>query len=286
MRAGVGHRAAAQILDQIFQFRPGERVVGLHRVAADGLGHGVLAQPRQIHLAPGGAAIRPRGRAQTGAGRRPSRTAAARRAETSARRIRSSRRRAASARPVARAENCASRGGNSMVSGSSSFCDGAEPFCSMPVQHLLEQNPLVRRVLVEQHQSAVGFQHDIEFADDADEPQRDVEQRRGRWKMAVAETAERSRGSTAWLRRWQDSEAGGCRRSRFVKNPFATAVVRRVAAAIREPVLAARGNSGSDCVESSGAALTSSGFPMASTCSALRLCVSALEIDFGFSGSV
>ncbi len=36
VRAGVGHRATAQILDQIFQFLAGQRVVGLHRVAADG----------------------------------------------------------------------------------------------------------------------------------------------------------------------------------------------------------------------------------------------------------
>ncbi len=34
---------------------PAKRVVGFHRVAADGFGHGVFAEPRQIHLAPGGA---------------------------------------------------------------------------------------------------------------------------------------------------------------------------------------------------------------------------------------
>ena len=43
-----------------------------------------------------------------------------------------------------------------------------------PRQHLLEQNPLVRRMLVEQHQSAVGFQHHIKFADHADEAEGDV----------------------------------------------------------------------------------------------------------------
>ena len=67
-----------------------------------------------------------------------------------------------------------------MVSGSSNFCDGAQTVLLEAVQHLLEQNPFVRRVLVEQHQSAIGFQHDIKPADDADEAQRNIEQRRGR----------------------------------------------------------------------------------------------------------
>ena len=40
----------------------------------------------------------------------------------------------------------------------------------------------MRRVLVEQHESAVGFQHDIEPADDADEPQGDVEEQ-NRWEV-------------------------------------------------------------------------------------------------------
>jgi hypothetical protein len=61
------------------------------------------------------------------------------------------------------------------------------------VQHLLEQNPFVRRVLVEQHESAVGFQQHIKPADDADEPERDVEQRRGRgrrrWDWELRKTS-------------------------------------------------------------------------------------------------
>ena len=44
-RNGAGSRRDSQ-------FRAGQRVIGLHRMAADGLGNGVLAQPRQIHLAP------------------------------------------------------------------------------------------------------------------------------------------------------------------------------------------------------------------------------------------
>ena len=33
---------------------PGERVVGFHRMTADGLGHGMLAQPQGIEFPPGG----------------------------------------------------------------------------------------------------------------------------------------------------------------------------------------------------------------------------------------
>ena len=57
MGAGVGHGAAAQIFHEIFQLRAAERVVGFHGVAADGLGHGVFAEPRKVHLAAGGAQL-------------------------------------------------------------------------------------------------------------------------------------------------------------------------------------------------------------------------------------
>ena len=46
---------------------------------------------------------------------------------------------------------------------------------------------------------------------------------------------------------------------------------------------AGNGNSGSDGVENSGVGLTSNGFPMASTKSSLRLCVSTLKSVFDFS---
>ena len=73
-----------------------------------------------------------------------------------------------------------------------------------PVEHLLEQNPLVRRVLVQQHQAAVGFEHDVELADHADQAQRDVEQggtgsdgrvAMGEWLMGDEQAG---RGAGAW----------------------------------------------------------------------------------------
>ena len=44
-------------------------------------------------------------------------------------------------------------------------------------EHLLEQDPFVRGMLVEQDQAAVRFEHDIEPPDHSYESQRDVEQR-------------------------------------------------------------------------------------------------------------
>ena len=48
-----------------------------------------------------------------------------------------------------------------------------------PVEHLLEQDALVRRVLVQQNQAAIGFQHDVEFPNHAHQAQRNMEQRHG-----------------------------------------------------------------------------------------------------------
>ena len=52
MRTRVGHCTAAQVLDQVLQFFAGERIVCLHGVTADGLGHGMFAEPREIHFTP------------------------------------------------------------------------------------------------------------------------------------------------------------------------------------------------------------------------------------------
>jgi hypothetical protein len=69
-----------------------------------------------------------------------------------------------------------------MVSGRTAFAT-ATAAALKPFEHLFKQNPLVRRVLIEQHQSAIGFEHGVKPADDADETERDAEQRRGseRW---------------------------------------------------------------------------------------------------------
>ena len=42
----------------------------------------------------------------------------------------------------------------------------------------------MRGVLVKQNESAVGFEHDVKFADDADEPERDAEERGRRLRIA------------------------------------------------------------------------------------------------------
>ena len=43
------------------------------------------------------------------------------------------------------------------------------------VEHLLEEDALVGGVLVEQDQAAVGFEDNVEFTDDADETEGDVQ---------------------------------------------------------------------------------------------------------------
>src|SRR5437667_6086975 len=53
VRAGVGHRAGAQVFNQLLQLRPAERVVRLDRVAANRFRHGLFAQPEGIDLLAG-----------------------------------------------------------------------------------------------------------------------------------------------------------------------------------------------------------------------------------------
>src|SRR5258708_33279092 len=50
VRTGVGHGAAAQIPDEVLQFRSAQRIVGFHRMAADGFCHRVFAEPQRIDL--------------------------------------------------------------------------------------------------------------------------------------------------------------------------------------------------------------------------------------------
>ena len=50
MGAGVGHRAAAQIVHQILQFRAGEGIVRFHGVAANGFGHDMFAEAQGVHV--------------------------------------------------------------------------------------------------------------------------------------------------------------------------------------------------------------------------------------------
>src|SRR5215471_9482862 len=52
VRAGVGHRAAAQILDQMLQFATGQRVVRLYGMTAHGFGHDMLAEPGGVDPLP------------------------------------------------------------------------------------------------------------------------------------------------------------------------------------------------------------------------------------------
>lgn len=50
MRTGVRLRAVAQVIYQVFQLRPRQRVVGFRCMTADGFGYRALAEPRGVHL--------------------------------------------------------------------------------------------------------------------------------------------------------------------------------------------------------------------------------------------
>jgi hypothetical protein len=49
--------------------------------------------------------------------------------------------------------------------GQQQFLGGRLVVVLEPGEHLLEEYPFVRGVLVQQHQSAVGFKHDVKFTD-------------------------------------------------------------------------------------------------------------------------
>src|SRR5436309_5185295 len=53
VRAGVGHRAGAQVLNQLFQLRPAERIVRLDGVAANRFRHRLFAQSEGIDFLAG-----------------------------------------------------------------------------------------------------------------------------------------------------------------------------------------------------------------------------------------
>ena len=85
-------------------------------------------------------------------------------------------------------------------------------------EHLLVENPFVRRVLVHQHQAAVGFEHDVEPANHADQTQRHLEQRHdgaGNGRSRRMRNADRGpRNVAGWLPlangRWRSGGSVGC----------------------------------------------------------------------------
>jgi len=128
------------------------------------------------------------------------RTAAARRAGTCARQIRSTPRPTGQRGQLLAQKNRVPRRQFNGL-GQQQLLRRRGAVCSSRFQHLLEQYPFVRGVLVEQDKSAVGFQHGIKFADDADEPERDVEERSRRLRIINC-------GLRNWLRRgWRMESA-------------------------------------------------------------------------------
>jgi hypothetical protein len=154
-----------QVLDQILQFRAGQRVVGLDGVAADGLGDDVFAQTQGVDACPAALSsstnskMNRRGWLPLTKGRQrvQQKGPLAKFAQ-------------ADAQPGQRGQLFAQelRVARGQFDGfrQKQRCEGAAPLFFQPPQHLLEKNALVRGVLVQENQAAIGFEHDIEAAND------------------------------------------------------------------------------------------------------------------------
>ena len=177
MGAGVGHGAAPQVFDEIFQFPAAKGIVGFHGVTADGFGHGVFAETGEVDLATGGAEFihevehKAAGVGHFDEGREgvqqegPFAKLAQADAETGER-----------AELFAQELGVARREFDGL--GQQQFLRGGGGIGFNAGHHLLEQNPFVGGMLIQQHQAAIRFEQHIQPADHADEPQRDVEQGR------------------------------------------------------------------------------------------------------------
>ncbi len=173
MWAGIRHGAAAEILNQIVQFGPGQGVVGLDGVAANGLGNNVFPEAQGVDILSGSlefidqfqhefAGIRDFYEGWQGVQQEGALTEF----------------RQAHAQPGEGGQLIAHEIG--IASGQLHGFRQQELlgirllFLLQACEHLFEEDALVRGVLVQQHQSAVGLQHDVKLPDDADEAERDA----------------------------------------------------------------------------------------------------------------
>jgi hypothetical protein len=173
VRAGVGHGATAQIIDEILQFRAGERVVGFDGVTANGLGDGMFAQAQRIHVMASGfqfidefehkfARVGDFDEWRQGV---EEEGAFAEFRETNAE---------AAEGGELFANESGIAGGQLDGFRQQKFLRVGLLFLLEAREHLLEENPLVRGVLIEQNQAAIGFENDVEFSDDADQAEGDA----------------------------------------------------------------------------------------------------------------
>ena len=177
MRAGVGHVAAAQGIDEAFEFGAVERIVGFDGVAADGFGDHVFAQAPCVYvLARGFECVDQLDDETAGVGNFDERRkgikeegAFAEFAQADAE--------ALEGRNLGFEELCVFGGKFDGFGKQKALGGGGALFHAF--EHFFEEDAFVRGVLIEQDQAAIGFEDDVEFADDADESEWDGEKRRG-----------------------------------------------------------------------------------------------------------
>ena len=172
---GVRHRAAAEVFDQIFQFRSRQRVVGFNSMAADGFGDDEFAEAESVHGLAGrfefvhkfkNKAARVAG-ADEGRQRVQKKSAFAKFAEAHAE---------TGEDGQLAAEEIRIAGGQFHSFGKKDALGGGGGVLFEAAHHLLEENAFVGGVLVEENEAPVGFENDVEAANDADKAQRDVQQ--------------------------------------------------------------------------------------------------------------
>ena len=174
----VRHRTTAQVIDQIFEFGSGKRIVGFHRMTTNRFGNHVFAEPQRVHFLPGGFEFIDEFEHELPRVRR-----------FHHRRESIEQKRAlaefAQADPEPRehfqlpAQETRVANGELNGLGQQQFLGRRLLIFFQPIQHLLKKNSLMRGVLIEQHQSAIGFQNDVKLADDSDQSQRHAKQWNG-----------------------------------------------------------------------------------------------------------
>lgn len=178
MRAGIGHGAGPEILDELEEFGFAEGIVGLHGVATDGLGDHVLAQAQRVDARAGGleGIDKIEGEPAWIAGFDEGREgveeegAFAEFAEADPETVQDF-----EVTPDEVGVACGDFEGfgeeKSLGGSLGGFLEASE--------HLFEEDPFVGGVLVEEDQAAIGFEDDVESADDTDEAEGDGEEGSG-----------------------------------------------------------------------------------------------------------
>lgn len=176
MGTSVRHVAGAEVLNELLELRATQGVVGLDCVAADRLGDDIFANPEGVHAGSGsfegidqveGEPARVRGADERGEGVQQERPFAEF-AEAYAQAIEY---------VEVPADKVGIPNGDFDSLGQEQALGGCLRGFFHTGKHLFKEDAFVGSVLVEQDQPAIRFQNDVEATDDANNPERDGEER-------------------------------------------------------------------------------------------------------------